>query len=761
MLSFTLAFLCGIIVLQWFPCLPSLHWVTILVLSATLAAVWKCTRFLLYATLGFIWALLYAHTQLSWTLPAELEGKPLQVTGIITTIPDVELHHTSFRFLLKTMQSTNRIEPAHGTVQLSWQTALQNLHVGDQWQFTVRLKKIHGLMNPGGFDYETWSFQEGIRARGYVISKNGILLGSKWYHHPLDRVREFFSESIRKNLSRSHTSPWITALAIGERHGILPNDWQVLRNTGTNHLMAIAGLHIGFMAAFAYGIVNWLWRRRPKLILKMPAQHAGAIAALFVAFIYSAMAGFSIPTQRACLMLSLFLITLLLRRKILSWQTWSMALFCVLLCNPLSVLTESFWLSFSSVALIIYGMRGRLAPKDLWWKHGRIQWVIALGLMPLSIWLFQQCSLVSFIANSIAIPCVGFLIVPLILLGCFLLLFSVKIGSMVLWFSDKILSLLWIVLDYLAHFSWASWYELVPSIWYIMTACIGMVILLLPAGFPGRGLGIIWLLPFVTYKPPIPLIGDVWFTLLDVGQGLSAVVQTKNHVLVFDAGPRFSDHNDMGENVVVPFLHSLAVTHIDRLVISHGDNDHIGGSYAILKQIPTYLVKSSVPEKFINVPASYCLRGENWEWDKVKFEFLYPTLDKLGLDNDSSCVLLITSGRQHILLTGDIEKLAERDLVSFSSTYLAADILVAPHHGSNTSALDEFIRDVNPRIVLFPVGYRNRYHFPHPAVLKKYRDLGAISYDTVCAGAIQLQLNRNTETISSVTLYRANHTHYW
>lgn len=765
MLLFSILFLCGILLLQKLTHLPSLYWLA--GINTPLIAHYLCfkkfrsyLKFLLPIALGFSWALWHAHMQLSWTLPAELEGKPLQITGMITTIPDREPHHTSFRFLIKKIQYENKIASVNSIVQLSWQTTAQKLHVGDQWQLTVRLKKIHGLMNPGGFDYETWSFQEGIRASGYVVSGD-ILLNSKWYHHPLDRIREFFSEEIRENLSRSLTSPWITALAIGERQGIPLADWQVLKNTGTNHLMAIAGLHIGFMAAFVYGAVNWLWRRRPQLILKIPAQQAGASAALLMAFIYSAMAGFSIPTQRACLMLSLFLMTLLLRRKILSWQTWGIALFCVLLCNPLSVLTASFWLSFGSVALIIYGMRGRLAPQGLWWKHGRIQSVIALGLIPLSIWLFQQCSLVSFIANSIAIPCVGFLIVPLVLLGCFLLLFSAKIGGMILYVANKILALLWMVLAYLAHFSWASWYEFVPSIWYIVTACVGMVILLLPAGFPGRWLGIIWLLPSLLYKPPAPSLGEVWFTLLDVGQGLSAVVQTKNHLLVFDAGPRLSVNHDMGENVVVPFLRSLAVTHIDRLVISHGDNDHIGGAYALLKEFPTYLVKSSVPEKFLDVPASYCLRGETWQWDQVTFEFLYPTPDKLGLDNDSSCVLRITGGRQHILLTGDIEKLAETDLVHFVATDLAADILVAPHHGSNTSALKEFILTVHPQIVLFPVGYRNPYHFPHPAVLQRYCELGIVSYDTVQAGAIQFRLSKMTNTSLNPLLYRENHKHYW
>lgn len=765
MFLFSLSFLCGILILQSFSHLPHFSWLVGIIFFIVLYFLFfkkseHYLKLILPTAGGFIWAWSYACLQLSWSLPPELEGKPLKVTGVVSSIPDREMHATRFRFLIQKIQFENKIKSPKALVQLSWQEAPEKLHVGDQWQFLVHLKRIHSLMNPGGFNYETWSFQEGIRATGYVVSKEGVLISSAWYHHLLDRLREYINENIKENLPKTRTSSWLTALALGERHDISPDDWQVLRNTGTNHLMAIAGLHIGFMATFFYRMVAWIWRRRPQLTLKIPAQHAGAIAALAITFIYSAMAGFSIPTQRACLMLSLFLITLLLRRKILSWPTWSAALFFILLSNPLSVLTASFWLSFGSVALIIYGMSGYLAPKGLWWKHGRIQWVIAVGLIPLSIGWFQQYSLVSFVANSIAIPCIGFFVVPLTVFGCFFLFFSAKLGAILLWLADKVLSLLWIFLVYLSHLSWASCYQAVPTMGYIIIACIGIVILLLPVGFPGRVVGILWLLPCLMYRPPHPAPGDVWLTLLDVGQGLSTVVQTQHHILVFDAGARLSDHNDMGENVVVPFLRSLSVRYIDRLVISHSDNDHIGGAPAILKQIPTYLIESSVPYKFPAMPASYCLRGETWQWDQVIFQFLYPTRDKLSLDNNSSCVLRITTGNQHILLTGDIEKLAEEYLMNFSAADLAADILVAPHHGSRTSALNEFIFAIHPHIVLFSVGYRNRYHFPDPAVVKKYQNIGAELYDTVHAGAIQIQLKMR-QLPFHIALYRFDHQGYW
>jgi competence protein ComEC len=501
-----------------------------------------------------------------------------------------------------------------------------------------------------------------------------------------------------------------------------------------------------------------VWRRFPTLVNKFPAQHAGAVAALLMALIYSALAGFSIPTQRACLMLTFFLLALLMRRKIGAWYAWSFALLCVLLLNPLTVLTESFCLSFGSVALIIYGVSGRLSPKGLWWQWGRIQWVIALGLIPLSIALFQQCSLISFAANSVAIPWVGFIVVPLSLFGSFLFIFSNHAAALVLTLADKILSVLWIVLTWFSHLPNVVWYQTVPHTWMLVAAVIGMIFLLFPIGVPGRYLGIIWLLPLALYKPITPQKGEAWLTLLDIGQGLSAVVQTEKHTLVFDTGPKLSASFDMGDSVVVPFLHSINTKKIDMLVISHGDNDHIGGAAAVMSQLPVERVKTSVPKYFTH--ADLCLRGESWNWDDVNFTFLYPTQETLNKDNNSSCVLRISSSKQQILLTGDIEKFAEKDLVANLPNNLPSTILIAPHHGSKTSAIKNFVNLVAPKYVLFATGFRNRYHFPHPSVVKLYQEKNVIAYNTAYTGAIQFKLNKKGAEIAP-QLYREQHKHYW
>lgn len=761
-----MAFLCGIVILQNAKTLPDVSVILILLLicGCLLLVIHRCKllcTLLLGVLLGYIWCVLYAYYLSSWSLSPNLEGKNVIITGYVSSLPVNDEHRTSFLFAVKQLTYGKQTQTANGYVNLSWQKTNINLHAGDQWQFQVRLKKIHGTLNPGGFDYEAWAFQEHIRATGYVIAKERpILLSSHRYDFPLQRVRQYLRDQIAKTLPISNTSPWITALALGERDHISADNWQVLRNTGTNHLMAIAGLHIGIMSSLAFAIVAWLWRQCPAALLRLPAKHAGGIASLMMAVMYSMLAGFSIPTQRACIMLSVFLVTLLMKRHLMSWYAWALALQIVLLINPLSVLTESFWLSFASVALIIYGVSGRLAPSGLWWKLGRIQWVIAVGLIPFSIWLFQQCSLISFVANAIAIPWVGFVIVPITLMGCLCLLFSDALGGYLLLLADKLLAKCWIILTYFSHLSWATWYQAAPSYGVLLMSCVGIMLLLLPAGFPGRVLGIVWLLPLFFYPTKTLKPDEIKLTLLDVGQGLSAIVQTPHHLLVFDAGPKLSDRFDMGESVVLPYLRTVHAKKIDMLVISHGDNDHIGGAAAILNQMPVDSIKTSVPEAF-KQHADYCLRNETWEWDHVTFSFLYPTVNLLGLNNDSSCVLRIQFGNQVILLTGDIEKIAETYLINNNPAELAADILIAPHHGSKTSSLDEFVRAVHPAIVLLPLGYRNRYHFPHPSVVKKYVSMNAMLYDTANAGAIEFRLSSDSDSMVDKQFYRLTHSRYW
>ncbi len=753
------AFLCGILFFQTLTHLPTLKWIIVLVflfiflIKIKYKKIRLYTRFFAILIIGFIWCFCYLHLRAYSSFPNELEGKKINITGYIASIPISDERRTHF---LLSLDSLNN-QSTKGLISLTIPKAI-NLKAGETWMFIVKLKKIHGTENPGGFDYEAWAFAKGITANGYVLAEQNDLklLKKNGWNHPILSLRQYLHDEILAALPLSQTSHWIMALAIGERENISLNDWRILQNTGTNHLMAIAGLHIGLMSFFIYGVVSFCWRRLFFCVIRLPAQSAGAIAALIMAFIYSLMAGFSIPTERAFLSLSIFLGANLLRRNLTSWNTWSLALIIVLLFDPMSILTDSIWLSFGSVALIIYGMSGRGQIKNIWWRHGRIQWVLSLGLIPITIGLFKKCSLLAFFANSIAIPCVGFIIIPCTVLGCVLLTICNSAGSFLLIVGDKVLNFLWIFLSYLANLSFSIWQKDLPMCWIII-ASFGVILLLLPRGLKFKWLGVIWILPLVFYKAPEPKWGDAVFTLLDVGQGLSAVIQTKKHILVFDTGVKFNENFDMGKSVVLPFLQTIGAKKIDMLVISHRDNDHSGGAAAILQEMNVLQLKSSAPQFFKN--AQYCLQGEKWNWDGVEFAFLYPTRKTLNLDNNSSCVLRVTIGKQHILLTGDIEKWAEKKLIINAKDALPADILVAPHHGSHTSAPLFFVTAVHPKIVLFPVGYRNQYHFPNPSVVKIYTDHHSIMYDSVSNGAIQFYLNG--QDVPKPHLYRNEHLHYW
>lgn len=748
-----LAFLAGDMCLQTFSQLPSMFYLYVMLMSG-LFFCWCGQSFrtfgrLVFAFLfGITWSCWMATNTLSWVLPKEQEGKPQLITGYIASIPEKNSRNTSFTFLLN---------KTHHVVQLAWQDASASLHVGDQWQLLVSLKRIHGTQNPGAYDSEAGALQKGLRAKGSVIAnQKNLYLSHNIFRYPIEQLREWLLEKIQACMPATAGSHWLKALMVGDRRAIPQEEWQVLRRTGTNHLMAIAGLHIGVIAGFIHFIVNWCWRLSPRLLYLMPAQQASVCAAVFAGILYSALAGFPLPTQRACFMLMLFGLLFVLRRQSNPWQVWILAMGMVLILNPLSVLTESFWLSFGTLALIIYGMGGRLSPSGWWWKWGRVQWVIAVGLIPLSLSQFGEVSLVSFIANCIAIPWLAFFILPFCFLGTIAALIFPWLGKGILLLAGVSLSGLWWLLTWFASLPLSAWSQAMPSTFIYFISIGGCLLLLLPAGAPGRWLGFLWLMPLFFYQPDKPKQGELWLTLLDVGQGLSVVVQTATHSLVYDTGEKIGPI-DMGERVLLPFLRTVGIKKVDMLVVSHGDNDHIGGAASLMHHLPIIQIKTSVPEKLPTNHTNYCLAGDSWMWDGIRFSFLHPTREDLGFGNDSSCVLRIEQGEHAVLLTGDIEKLAEQHLLTRASS-LTADILVAPHHGSKTSGIREFIEAVHPRYVLYAVGYRNRYHFPHPSVMKAYQDLHVQQVDSVHDGAIQFKMG---ELISEPVKYRLSNKRYW
>ncbi len=748
---YALSFLTGISTLYLFSTLPSLWPYLALSLVFILLLFFKLPSFylrlanlILVFLIGLIWVMLFSYKVLAWTLPTQFDNQPVEIKGTIASIPTPKGRSDNFIFHLTEFNH----QTVNTNIKLNWYaTAKQNLpylRVGDSWQFQVKLKRPHNLANPGSFDSEKFSFSEGLRASGYIINgSDNKLIATSRFSHPIDKLRQMMLENMQGDLAGKPYAAFIYALTIGEKFAISSEEWQIFQNTGTNHLMAIAGLHIGFVAGLVFLLCSFLWRRIPHAPLWLATPVFAGISSLGSAIIYSALAGFAIPTQRAVVMLAVFLIGIVYRRYIAAWQSLTLALVIVLILNPLSILEVGFWLSFAAVALIAYGLTGRFKSTTKLWKYTRLQLTLGIGLIPFTLLFFSNASFISPLANSIAIPWVGFITVPLSLLGALLSLIFPWLGAKILILSEWTLHGVWAILSLFSHQTIFSWQHLTQHNSFILAAIIGMLLLLAPRGMPHRYLGLVFITPLIWFVPAAPMANQVWFTLLDVGQGLSAVVQTQHHVLVFDTGAKFSQDYDMGSAVVVPFLRYENIKKIDALVISHGDNDHIGGSGSVLQAFPVKYLETSVPNRFTQTNVSTCLRGESWQWDEVNFAYLYPSAANLGLDNDSSCVLKISVGQQQILLTGDIEKAAEHILLQHADE-LKSTIIVAPHHGSDTSSTPDFVQAVNPLIVLFPVGYLNRFGFPKPIVSLRYQTLGAKTYDTAENGAIMLQLTADS-----------------
>lgn len=758
-----LAVLLGMLALQRLDALPHPLWGLIFLPLPLLAWRYRLWRPAAMAAAGFLWAWINAALTLSAQLPAEVEGQDVMVVGEIISLPDVDRRRAHFQFAVDSIRQDDTPLPNPGRVVLNWYFPPAALQVGDRWRLRVRLKRPHGLSNPGGFDYEAWLFRHGLRATGYVRdSPDNRLLAHDPWNQPVNRLRQALAQRIAAALPQSDFRGIIQALTIGQRAAIDPAQWQVLTATGTNHLVAISGLHVGMVAGLAFFLLRFLWSRSARLSLRWPAPRAGAVAAVVAAVLYAALAGFSIPTQRTVIMVLVVMVSVMLGRSGRPMSVLSLALLTVLIWDPLAVLEPGLWLSFAAVALIFYGMGQRLAPRGLWWKWGRVQVLVAVGLAPLLLILFQRVSLVAPAANLLAVPWVTLVVVPLSLLGTALLGLGSALGAVLLQMAAGAMGGLWPLLAGLAHSGAAQWLQAPPPFWAYVPALLGTLWLLAPAGVPGRWLGVVLLAPMVMVSPARPSAGEVWFTLLDVGQGLAAVVETADHTLVFDTGPATGERFDAGSAVVLPYLRQAGIHRIDTLIVSHGDMDHRGGAAAILSQGEVGRLLTSVPDK---IPwkrgvAEPCRAGQQWQWDGVRFEILYPFPAQTDQGNDASCVLRVATARHAVLLPGDIEKRSERRLVTRATAQLAADILVAPHHGSNTSSTTAFLEAVRPRYVLFAVGYRNRYGFPKPAVTARYAAEGVVLLDSAHAGAIRFRLDASP-LLAAPERYRPASRRYW
>lgn len=752
-------FLLGILSLLQLPALPP--WqpaalLPVLVLAAVLLPLLRCP---VWYACGFLWALLFAHQQMDSQLAPEWQGIPLEVHGHAVSLPERNDRYVRFDFEVSRMYGPDGRElTAPGRIRLNWYRPYPQFLPGDPLHLTVKLKRPHGYRNPGGFDYEGWLFRNAIRARGYIV--NGGVEESdgaepafsihRWRH----RVREWLDPVVR----HLENPALITALALGDRSDVDRLQWRVLNRTGTNHLLAISGLHIGLVAAIAYFLAGWLWPLPGRTALWLPTPLVAALVSLVAAAVYAMLAGFTVPTRRALVMIATLLLARILYRHIGRRTGFCLALLAVLILDPFAVLSPGFWLSFSAVAVILLALSSPLQPAEKAVRFARIQWFLFLGLGPLLAFWFHQIPLLGILANSLAIPWISLAGVPPILSGTLALAVCTPLAEFLLVLGDHSLTLIWGCLEWLAGLE--AGVRVLPqtTLPALSAALTGAALLLLPRAMPGKWMGVFWLLPLLFPRADVPEPGTFRFNLLDVGQGLAAVVQTRSHVLTYDTGPAYGPDFNTGWAVVAPFLRHAGIARVDVHIQSHGDNDHIGGLEDLLTAVPVNTILYGERLDIDHPRVQECLNGETWEWDGVRFQILHPPGGGVLRGNDRSCVLRISTGTHSVLLTGDIERRGERSLLGSSRDGLESTILVAPHHGSLTSSGEAFVRAVSPRYALFSSGYLNRYGFPKQAIIKRYRDAGAILFDTAGSGAIEFRVAEDGINISS---HREESRRFW
>lgn len=752
-----LALLAGVGLFQWLPALPAPLW-----LLAVVPLVWLLRRtrrggLALAVVAGFLWSWLHGVWLLGVELPPSLAGRDMAVSGYVVGLPQREEGRTRFILDPDELPAGMRSPLGTGRLLLTWYgDAPDDLGPGQYWRLTVRLRRPRGLLNPGGFDYEGWLFQQRIRVTGYVRDGGGAQRVAARQRWSIDQWRQSIARAIERLLAGHPSTGMIGALAIGDQQRIGPEQWEVFAATGTTHLMAISGSHVALVAGLCLLLAGRLWRLCGRCCLYLPAPRAAALAALAAAAWYAGLAGFSVPTQRALVMLGVALGAVWWQRPTVASRALAVALGAVLVYDPLAVLAPGFWLSFGAVAVLLYGMTGRVAAGGWWWHWGRAQWLVAVGLLPLVAYLFGQTSLIAPLVNLVAIPWVG-VVVALALGGVVLLVPAEPLAALLLRLAAEVADLLWYLLAWSAD-AVERVYLPGPSVGAVACALLGIAWLLAPRGWPARWLGLGGLLPLLGSGVAAPPPGAAAVTVLDVGQGLSVVVRTAAHTLVYDVGPRYSARFDAGEAVLVPYLRHSGIGRIDMLVVSHGDDDHVGGLPGLFQAFVPGRLLSGQPE-VIGHGARPCRGGGRWRWDGVEFAFLWPPAGYDGRgDNDRSCVLKVSAAGRALLLTGDIGAGAEAALVRAAPGDLRADLLVAPHHGSASSSSPPFLAAVAPRWALVSNGWRVRERFPAPAVRERYRGAGIETVETAAVGPISVRLGADG---IAVTGYRERLRRYW
>jgi len=761
-------------------------------------------------SLGFAWNAYYAQSRLSNILPIEYEGKDLLLEGRVNALPQSSPSGAKFSFEVEqAFLGQERIESFPPQVYLSWQPAWRNpqkvpeVMPGQRWKFKVNIKRPYGSLNPHTFDFERWSFHQDFGASGSIRSGELLLekdIGLVEFSLAMEYQRWKLRHKIRRLLPEdARYGGVIAALVMGDQNAIDQEDWRVFNATGIGHLISISGLHVTMLAGFAAMIAAFIWRRNT-LPLLIPVGKVSVAAGFLMAFVYAWLAGFQIPAQRTMYMVGVVAFALWSGRNPRSFDIWWWALAFVLLIDPMAAYTPGFWLSFGAVAAILYAMQGSEGllgvptgkELEVHWRQRliqalreacRVQAVVTIALLPLTLYWFYQVSIVSPLANAFAIPVVSYIVTPLAIAGALLPDF---IGKWLLLPAHTTMDYLAIMLAWMANWKWAIAWSSQPAWWAIALSTIGVVMSIRPGviveSWVSRVAGLaLCITLFIQPSANTNLAkGEFRATVLDIGQGTAVLIETASKRLLYDTGP-IQGKDNAGQRIILPYLRGRGINHIDRMVISHSDSDHIGGAATLLKEISFDSMMGSLPStnplltnlEDRRVPSIPCRFGQHWSWDGVDFHIWHPHEDTLfevqqtRKPNEMSCVLEVRNHDSSFWLTGDVEKQGEADITARLDQTALNDlqdkrlIFMAPHHGSKTSSSQELLTALNPDEAFAQNGYRNRYGHPHPTVTARYQGMNIPFYQTPDTGAQVWTFSKKSNSHARPIFWRDDFQRLW
>ncbi len=687
-------------------------------------------------------------------LDGDLEGEKLAIRGVVSSVPQIRPDAVRFRL------ATTGQPGLPSLMELTWYEPAWTPRPAERLSLEVRLRRPRGFANPGGSDYEARMLREAIGATGYV--RAAVSHGRDWrdvVRHPVLVARGAIHDEIRAALGGRPATGIVAGLSVGLQDALGPEQWRALARSGTSHLMAISGMHIGMLAVIGAWVASRVQRMRQRRGALGAGRDAAVVAGSLTALAYAALAGWSVPTQRTVIMISVVAAALTLRRRLGSADALALGAIAVLLIEPLAPLSVGFWLSFGAVAAILVVASGQLSRPGLVRGFTQAQLAVTVGLLPVLVGCFGNLSVVSALVNIVAIPLYTLVVVPAVLGATALVLVVPEVGAAALRAAAWLIETTWPLIERPAAWSFATWgvASLPPLGWVALVA--GALASLVPLPLPGRIAGVLLVVALAGWRANPPDEGALHLAVLDVGQGLAAVIETRRHVLVYDTGPAFRGGSDAGALAVEPYLRHRGLRRIDMLVASHDDNDHAGGAASVATLVPvTRLVASGRALDGLG-RVERCRAGTSWTWDGVRFAWLHPGPVPLARDNDRSCVLRVQAGPHVLLLAGDVERDAEQEILERGGPG-PVDVLLVPHHGSRTSSSAGFVAATRPHWAVVSAGHHNRWGFPAPAVVERWQGGGAQVLVASASGAIEFDVHPD-RPLGDPRQWRIERRRYW